>query len=252
METKTNFLKVSLLALFLFITSTAFAANNYVCIGGTFTIPAITPALPGTTTYSWDIKKIVGGVHTSIGGIYPTTASTTYAPPTVIPAGAGAGEYEIVLIFGSTDAAVCAPNAAQLSNIYVLPALSLTLAAPTNPAYCGSAAINSSVITATPAGFPAGANYSTDLVLEYSFTATKDGNAVADLSTVGTFDTATGVFTVNTTVAGEYIVSTAVKYKLNGAGGAFLGGSNGCPSTPVASTKVTVSSTPATPIISIG
>lgn len=235
METKTTLLKSSLLALLLFISSTAFSATYYVCSGATLNLSA--PVVAGTS-YMWDVKQ--GG--TSISG-YPSATAPTSLPTT-------AGTYQIILITTLADPLLCAPNNV-VNDFIVLPALTITLAAPTNPSYCGSSAtVNTSVITPTIGAFPTGAPYTTDLEAEYSYSVVKDGGAAVNGTTVGTINATTGVFTLTTTVAGTYVITGTVKYKQKvGFTGTLLSAS-GCPTVSTTQTIV-VTAAPAAPVITI-
>lgn len=234
METKTTFLKASLVALFLLISGTAFSATYYVCSGATL---SLTPAAPATSiTYSWDVKQ--GG--TSISG-YPRAGVPTSLPTT-------AGTYQVILISTSSDPNVCAPDAVT-NDFIVLPGLGLTIAAPSRSSYCGSATNNSSDITPTPTGFPSGTPYSTDLELEYSYSVVKDGGSAVNGTTVGTID-ANGKFTLTTTVAGTYVITGTIKYKQKTGFTGTLLGTTGCPASSSTQT-ITVTASPSQPTITI-
>lgn len=234
METKSTLLKSSLLALLLFISTSAFSATYYVCVGATLNLS--TPAVGGTT-YMWDVKQ--GGI--SLGG-YPSATA-----PTSLPA---VGTYQVILLTTLADPLLCAPNNV-VNDFIVLPALTLTIAAPTNPSYCGSSStVNTSVITPTLGAFPTGAPYTTDLDADYTYSVVKDGGAPVNGTTVGTINATTGVFTLTTTVAGTYVITGTVKYKQKVGFAGTLLGTSGCPTTSTSQT-VTVTGAPAAPVITI-
>ncbi|WP_379085243.1 hypothetical protein [Pedobacter sp. UC225_65] len=234
METKSTLLKSSLLALLLFISSTAFSATYYVCAGATLNLSA--PVVAGTS-YMWDVKQ--GG--TSISG-YPSATAPTSLPST--------GTYQIILLTTLADPLLCAPNNV-VNDFIVLPALTLTIATPTNPSYCGSSAtVNTSVITPTLGAFPTGAPYTTDLEAEYSYSVVKDGGTAVNGTTVGTINATTGAFTLTATAAGTYVITGTVKYKQKTGFTGTLLGTTGCPTTSTSQT-VTVTGAPAAPVITI-
>ncbi len=234
METKTTFLKSGLLALLLLLSSTAFSATYYVCTGATLNLSA---PVVGGTTYLWDVKQ--GG--TSIPG-YPSATAPTSLP--------SVGTYQVILITTLADPLLCAPNNV-INDFIVLPALTITLAAPSNPSYCGtSSTVNTSVITPTLGAFPTGAPYTTDLEAEYSYSVVKDGGAPVNGTTVGTINATTGVFTLTATAAGTYVITGTVKYKQKVGFTGTLLGTTGCPTSSTTQT-VTVTGAPAQPVITI-
>lgn len=235
METKTTFLKSGLLALLLFLSSTAFSATYYVCIGSTLnlSVPVV-----GGTTYLWDVKQ--GG--TSLPG-YPSATAPSSLP-------SAPGTYQVILLTTLADPLLCAPNNV-INDFVVLPALTLTIGAPSNTSYCGSSpTVNTSVITPTLGAFPTGAPFTTDLEPEYSYSVVKDGGAPVNGTTVGTINATTGIFTLTTTATGTYVITGTVKYKQKTGFTGTLLGTTGCPTSSTTQT-VTVTGAPAQPIITI-
>ncbi len=235
MKKRTTLLKLSLIALFSIISNVAFSATYYVCQGSTLNLA---PAAMTDITYSWDVKQ--GG--TSLPG-YPRAAV-----PTTLPA---AGTYEVILISSTTNPNICAPDVVS-NDFIVLPTLSITLDAPTNPTYCGvSTGIKSSLVGQTTVGFPAGVPYDTDIEAEYSYSVVKDSEPAADGLGFGTID-ATGKYTLTTTTPGVYKITGTVKYKQKtGATGTLLSAS-GCPASSTTSVQtITVTDKPAQPVITI-
>lgn len=244
METKTTFLKSSLVALFLmFIASATFADTYYLCSGGTFTLAPATPA-PAGMVYRYDVNKDGATVSTDL-----TSPPTTFT---------GAGYYEIITktVISPANPALCAP-ASVITNIVVLPTLSLAIGAPSNGSYCGSSTGHESVISLTgtapslPANVvgPPAIPYSTDLVLEYSYSVLKTGDALpVDGATIGTVNQTTGAYTLTTTTPGEYTITGTVKYKKIGST-TLLG--TGCPASS-GTQIVTVTTAPDAPVITVG
>lgn len=231
METKTTLLKMSLLALLLFISSTAFSATYYMCSGSTITLSD--PPVDANLTYTWDVK---------LGGTSVSTYPGSPGKPTGMPS--AAGTYTVTLTSTSANPNICAPDVAEHTMI-VLPALTLTISTPTNPTYCGSATTHSSVITPTQGGFPTGGTFAADLETELSYAVTKDGVTVTPTA-YGTITA--GVYTLNTTTIGVYKITATVKYKQKGTN--VLLGSTGCPTTTTEQT-ITVTSAPGAPTITV-
>ena len=240
MDTKTTFLKLSLMSLFLFISSTAFSATYYVCSNGTVNL---TPDAPGATiTYTWDVKNSGG---TSIA-TYPKTITPSAGVYTItMPAATTADTYTILLISTSSDNSICAPDVAT-NTVIVLPPLRIGITVPNNPAYCTTATSHSSFVTASPGALPSGGTISTDLETEFSYTLTKDGATVNP----GDYGTIAGnVYTLNTSTAGVYIVTATIKYKQKAPTNVLLSSTGGCQST--AARTITVTTTPAAPSITV-
>jgi hypothetical protein len=239
MKTTFTLLKATLIALLVLTSSAAMSATYYACTGSTLalTVPGITGI-----KYSWDVKDSGGQ---SISG-FPRAAA-----PTAI---AIAGSYKVILISEQETPAdgICAPDAVE-TDVVILPALGIDLAAPTNPIYCESnSTISSSVLTPTTTGFPTGTY--TDLEAEYTYTVSKDGATAIDGTTVvggaaalGTVD-ASGVYTLTTKIPGTYVITGHVKYKKTGNGANVLLAT--CEA--ASSTKqVKVTPTPAKPTVTI-
>jgi hypothetical protein len=237
---KTNFtiLKATFIALFFLTSSTAMSATYYACVGSNLTLSA--PAITGIN-YSWDVKNEQG---TSIAG-YPSATA-----PTTIPT---AGKYTVMLISAQAVPAsgICAPDAVE-TDVVILPALTIVLADPTNPAYCASnSTISSSNLTPTTTGFPS--TYA-DLQAEYTYTVSKDGataidgaTAVGGVDALGTID-ANGIYTLTTKIPGTYVITGRVKYKKIGTGDNVLLAT--CESAS-GTKQVIVTPTPAKPIVTI-
>ncbi|RZK75779.1 MAG: hypothetical protein EOO92_15640 [Pedobacter sp.] len=238
MKTTFTLLKATFIALLVLTSSTAMSATYYACTGSTLalTVPGITGI-----KYSWDVKDNLGN---SIAGYPSATAPTAIAT---------AGNYKIMLISEQITPAdgICAPDAVE-TDVVILPALAIDLAAPTNPTYCESnSTISSSVLTPTTTGFPT--TY-TDLAPEYTYMVVKDNGTPIDGTTangnaaaLGTVD-ANGVYTLTTKIPGIYVITGRVKYKKIGTGDNVLLAT--CEA--ASSTKqVTVTATPAKPVVTI-
>ncbi|SFH35004.1 hypothetical protein [Pedobacter insulae] len=253
METKTTFLKSSLLALFLLIstTVTVFADTYYVCSGAALTLTD--PPVDANLTYTWDVKL------NNVSVPYPGSPGK----PTSMPAAAGI--YTVTLTSNLTPAGtlagVCAPETGEY-NVIVLPPLALTIDAPTKPSYCGVSANSESVVSLTgtapslPTNVvgPPAAPYSSDLELEYSYSVVKTVGAVVspavDGATIGTINQTTGAYTLTTDAVGSYAITGTVKYKQKAGFANTLLGTTGCPATSGTQTVV-VTAAPAAPTITI-
>lgn len=235
MKTKSTFLKVSLVALFLFVCNAAFSATYYTCIGTSLNLNA--SAAPSGITYTWDVRQ--GG--NSING-YPAAN-----PPTSFPT---AGTYEVILTATSDAASGTCPSDPVPNTVIVLPALGLTLNAPSVTAYCeANGSVSSSNVTVTPSGEYTAAITANELALEYTYSVTKDGGASVNGTTVGTI-AADGTFTLNTTTPGVYEITGTVKYKQGTVTTSPLLG-DGCPFTSTTKRTVTVTAKPAQPTVTI-
>lgn len=232
MKTKITFLKLSLLALFLMLSSTVFSKTYYMCSGAILTLS--NPVIPGINVL-WEVKQ---GVTT----ITPASA----AVPTSLPT--AAGTYTIITSFTQAVPAdgICAPDYIE-NTFVVLPALTFDLGAPSYLSYCeANSSINSSAITPTTLAVPVGSE--DDLALEYTYVVTKtDGSVVTG---VGSAD-ANGLFTLNTLLPEVYTVNASVKYvEKSGATGELLG-LTGCPETAPTPRTITVTKKPDQPTISV-
>ncbi|WP_276088536.1 PKD domain-containing protein [Pedobacter sp. JY14-1] len=235
MKTTSTLLKVSLVALFLFLAHLSSAATYYTCIGTNLNLNATTA--PAGITYTWDVRQGA----TSISGYPASTAPTSF--PT-------AGTYVVVLTATSDAASGSCPSDPVENTIIVLPPLGLTLGNPSAAAYCAAnGTVNSSNIAATTTGQYTDAITANDLAISYSYSVTKDGGTAVDGATVGTI-AADGTFTLNTTDAGIYIITGSVKYVQGTVTtNALLG--NGCPVNATGSKTVTVTAKPAQPTVTI-
>lgn len=238
MKTKTTLLKVSLLALFLFISTNAWSAIYYTCNGSSLNLSV--PAITGIN-YMWDVKDLDG--TTSLSG-YPRAGVPT-SLPTV------AGNYKVFLSSTQADpnSGICAPDVVE-NTIIVLPSLSMVLNAPTHASYCAAnSTVSSSDITLTNAiTLPSGST--ADLELEYTYSV-NNGTATVDGSTIGSIDPLTGKFTLNTVVAGTYIITGTVKYKQKTGFTNALLGTTGCVTTSTTAQTITVTPKPTAPVITI-
>lgn len=252
MKAKTTLLKLSMVALFLFTSSIAWAQATpdryYICANSTLSLAVQAPTSIPDITFSWDVFQ----GSTSIGNGYPTAASANANAnaPTGLPATPGV--YTIKLNSVSTNPNVCAPDVVEYE-VIVLPTLASTASA-SQTTYCsdatGAGAILSSVISQSVTGLPATAPYSTDLELEYSYSVVKGTDAAVD-GVIGGFGTiSNGAFTLSTTDAAVYKITGTVKYKQKAGNTGVLLSTAGC---PVSATEVTVTVTdkPAKPTIVI-
>ncbi len=201
MKTKFTMLKTTLVVLFVLIASTAMSATVYVCTGATVNLGVTN--LPAGTTALWDVRQ--GG--TSITGYPSATAPTTFAT---------AGSYEVILVSVTSGATGACTSDPVANTVNVLPPLALTLATPTNPAYCEGAGTNqSSQIGVSGAAVPT--DYVADLGLTYTYsvsngTNTYNGTDQLSGAAIGTIDPATGAYTLTTKVPGTYVITGTVKY----------------------------------------
>jgi hypothetical protein len=236
MKTK-NIIQASILTVILMLTAQfASAAIYYVCIGSTLSFSTPTPITD--VTYSWDVKDTDG--TTSLSG-YPRASAPTSLPST-------AGTYLIRLISTPDNATVCAPDVVENSFV-VLPALSVTIGAPSLAAYCETAATKTSLITQTTSSVPGGTT--SDLEIEYSYMVAKDGGAAVDGTTgsLGSID-GTGKYTLSTVVPGSYVITGYVKYKQKTGFTNKLLSAGGCPANSGTQT-VTVTAKPTAPTITV-
>ncbi|MBE9600156.1 hypothetical protein [Pedobacter sp. MC2016-24] len=239
MKTKITFLKASLVALFLFVSSTAWSATYYTCSGATLSLT--TPVVTGIT-YTWDVKPAAGGA--SITGFPSATA------PTTLPA---SGSYTVYLSSAQTvpGSGICPADVVE-NTFIVLPSLSIALVDPTHPSYCAAnTTVVSSDITVTGPVLPSTSG--SDLVLDYTYSVsavTSSGTNVVDGTTVGTIDQATGKFTLTTLIPGVYTVTGKVKYKAAASPTNTLLGT-GCEATSAVTKVITVIEKPTAPIITI-
>lgn len=240
MKITSTIIKVSLTALFSFVSSVAMSATYYVCTGATIALGANN--LPAGTTALWDLRQS----GSSLSGYPSATAPTTFAT---------AGVYEVILV-SVTGAATGACASDPVSHtVNVLPALSLTLGTPNNDAYCeGTGTATSSEMT--PSGVTIPTDYAADLGFTYTYSVTSGANTyngTDDLngSPLGSIDPLTGKYTLSTKVPGTYVITGSVKYvQLSGATGTLLG--DGCPATASGTIRtVTVTPKPAQPTITI-
>lgn len=241
MKRKTNLLKFSLVALFLFISSTAWSATYYVCAGATLSLNPGTPT--AGITYKWDVKPSAGGASIED---YPRAAAPTSLP---------AGSYTIYLISSQTtpSGTICPPDVVE-NTFIVLPAITMVLDAPTHAQYCGkSSTIVSSDIAVLPVLTLPGTT-GTDLIYEYSYSVSAlvgGTTTVVDGATIGTINQTNGTYTLNTTVPGVYTITGKVKYKQAPGFTNALLGTTGCPATSTTTKVVEVLAAPAAPVITI-
>lgn len=235
MKTRFTFFRTILFALFLMISSTALADTFYVCIGATLTL---NPAATTGVTYSWDVKDTDG--ITSLTG-FPRATAPTSLPSTP-------GTYKVLLISTPISSTDCAPDVVE-HNFIVLPALTISLGAPSNPSYCETSATPSSLITQSASTVPTGTG--NDLEIEYSYMVAKDGGTAVDGTTGGLGSIAAdGKYTLSTTTPGVYVITGTVKYKQKTGFTNALLNASGCPATSATQT-VTVTAKPAKPTITI-
>jgi hypothetical protein len=236
MKTNSTLFKVTLVALFTLITSSAMSATYYACAGATLSLNA---TLPTGTTAKWDIKKD----GTQFGTPGPT-APTSFTDP---------GTYTITLVSETSAASGLCPSDPETNTIIILPALALNLAAPSAPAYCAANGIANSDIVASGASLPSTSG--TDLVLEYTYSVDATINGVTTTvagASIGTIDQATGKYTLTTLVPGSYAIKGTVKYKqATGNTTNNLLGTTGCPATSTDVRTVVVTPVPTKPTIVI-
>ncbi|MCD0490628.1 hypothetical protein LPB86_20490 [Pedobacter sp. MC2016-14] len=248
MKTKLTKLGATLLCVFA-LQMSAFAVSYplYLCGGATAALrpdATVTAALLPGDRIMWQEFQADG--TTPIGTVTEiavTTAATAPAYTTASGLATGAHVYKVFVISAAPN--TCSGDVSDPFSLYVLPTSSVTLGAPTVANYCeagGSA--TSSVVTATPSTFDSSL---TDVSFAFTWTATKDGAAVSDVTTVGT--AASNVFTINTTAVGEYTVKTSIAYTVS-SGVLKSGDSAGCVQSSGSSTAVKVTAKPGKPVIS--
>ncbi|HMI02788.1 MAG TPA: hypothetical protein VK541_09920 [Pedobacter sp.] len=233
MKTKITFLKVSLVALFLFISNAAWSATYYTCINTGLNLTAT--AAPGTTLL-WDVHK--DGAVGSVSGYPSATAPASFAD---------AGSYVVTLVNRTDAASGTCPSDPIDNTIIVMPALAFGLGTPSLAVYCAAnTTTNTSTAAATVTNTQADAITANFLALNFTYTATKD-NVAVPIAQVGTVAT-DGTFTFNTIIPGTYIITGSVKYVQGTVTTNPLLG-NGCPVSASSTQQVIVTDKPAQPTI---
>ncbi|MBC8984424.1 hypothetical protein H9X96_01390 [Pedobacter sp. N36a] len=260
MKTKFKTLKLIAIAVTLFalpFNASASAFDLYLCGGGTASLlpdVTVTGTLKVNDIVVWQEFNATTDVPMGTATQLTVTANGV-APSFPLPAlGTGAHNYKVFVISASANS--CSGDVSDAFKIYALPAPTITLAAPTLT-FCESGsntALTSSVITATAAAL---ATELTDVSYEFVWSATKDANAVGDVTTVGTIDPIlpaslnVNTFTLNNTAGhGAYIFKAKINYKV--AAGTLKGDTGtGCIVESGASPTINVTAKPAKPIIRI-
>lgn len=178
----------------------------------------------------------------------PITYSAANSTDLTIPANLAVGLHNYTTKIES--AAGCWGDMSDPFEIYKLPTKDLALTTGVST-YCGAASgsVAGSTITATTtpaAALPAGIDYA------YTWTVTSGGNP-ATPGTPDNSNTATSVYTMNTTTAGSYMFNASVKYVLAAGNTGVLvsADTNGCSVTSVSSLTVIVTPKPTKPTISL-
>ncbi|MFN0256610.1 hypothetical protein [Pedobacter ureilyticus] len=175
----------------------------------------------------------------------PFTYTTSGTADLIIPASLAPGLHNYTSRIES--AAGCLGDLSDPYEIFKLPAKTLALTV-NNSTYCGanSGSTSGSVITATTtaAGVPAGIEYA------YTWTVTQGGNP-ATPGSADNSNSATSLYTMNTTVAGTYIFNATVKYVLSSGntGTLVAADTNGCEVNAAATQTVIVTPKPTKPTI---
>lgn len=260
---KTNFKTLKLIAIAFTLFAVPFNAladsfDLYLCGAGT---AGLSPDLAVTATLKAN-DQLIWQEFTSAG--VPTGSPTTVnvatdgvAPPfTVTALAVGAHYYKVHVVTANPTS--CAGDVSPAFNIYALPAPGVTLAAPTTT-FCeanSNPTLQSSVITATATAL---APILSDVTYGFTWTATKDAAAVADVTTIGAISALDPLavninkFTLNNTAGkGAYIFKAAVQYVIPAGKGTFRGDNTaGCTAESAASPTITVTPKPGTPTIII-
>lgn len=241
------------LILLLSITISGYAQTTYsdVYLCGNVTA-TLRPNVPAPTILANGDK-----VHWFLDGsplIVKTYDGTDASIQITVPANLPVGEHKYTTIVET--AAECMGDESEPFNIYKLP--NKTLALTENRAtYCAeeSNAIKDATITATTTITPATPALPAGIEYAYTWSVTKDGNAVSP-GTADNSNTSTSVYTMNTTTAGTYIFHAKVKYVLNAA--AMANGSvlkaedtEGCEVEQTSTTTVIVTPKPSKPTITL-
>jgi hypothetical protein len=248
MKTKIN--KIGLILMLLFVLPVATFAVSYplyLCGGATANLkpdPTVEAALGVGDRVMWQEFDASGAPIGTVTPLTVTVAGTAPSFTTISTLSTGEHTYKVFVISASPN--TCTGDVSDPFKLYVLPTASVSLGAPSNGNYCEAASgtNQSSVITATAT--PTIDASLTDVSYTYTWTATKDGSAVTDVTTIGT--QATNVFTMNTNVKGSYIFTTAIKYTV-ASGTLKSADGNGCVHTSAPSTPIVVTPKPGKPTI---
>jgi len=250
---KRKLTQLSAILVFLFALPMAtFAASYplYLCGGATANLkpdPAVEAALAVGDQVMWQEFQTDGTTPIGTAVSLPVTvAGTAPAFTTATSLATGEHTYKVFVISASPN--TCTGDVSDPFKLYVLPSSSVSLGAPSNANYCEAASgtNQSSVITATAS--PAIDPSLSDVSYTYTWTATKDAAAVADITTIGS--QATNVFTLNTTAKGSYVFTVGIKYTIAAGQGTLKSAdNNGCVQTSSPSTPVVVTPKPGKPSI---
>lgn len=239
--TSKTYLKILIIALFI-TQGKAFAQTYPVYLCGTSASVTLVPNAVINTGDRIVWVETTGGVNTEV--------QNSTSPNFVTPAGLSVGEHSYQVHIISAAPAGCAGDPSDEYKIYQLPSTTITLAAPTLANYCSvitPAASSAIVATSTP-----GQTLPQDVTYAYTWTATKGGTAVADVTTIGSVSTSsntlTNTFTLNTTSVGVYALTASSKYVVPTGSTLKSSDGQGCVNTTTPET-VTVSPQPAKPTI---
>jgi|GEM_PF-520939 len=156
----------------------------------------------------------------------------------------------------SANPANCSGDLSDNVEIYRLPDLTLNLTSLV-AAYCAEASggVAESIITATTTT-QNDHTLPTDVLLAYSWSATRDAEAVDPISSIGIVEpnnttalALTNTFTMNAIGIGEYAFSATVAYPVQSADGITIKG--GCSANSEANAVVTVTPKPGKPTITV-
>lgn len=161
------------------------------------------------------------------------------------------GEHHFKVFVISANPNNCSGDVSDPLELYVLPAKTLALGAPSAAVYCENAATAShlSTIVATPTPgqtLPANVGYA------YTWSALKDASVTPiDGATIGTAtsDATTGTLTVNTSDVGSYVIKASVKYTVPSTSTLKSGDSNGCDQASTNSQTIKVAPKPGKPTV---
>lgn len=253
MKTKSTTLRLIAVAFFLFALPFSVLADSYplyLCGGATAnlkpdaTVEATLAVGDKVVWQEWSLADLPIGTATELS---VTTAGT--APVFTLSNSLSSGEHRFKVFIISAAPNTCSGDVSPSYNLYVLPEATVTLGTPSNASFCQGASNPTTQSSVIPANATAIAPALTDVSYTYTWTATKDGGAVTDVTTIGVASGNT--FTLNNTAgAGAYVFTASIKYAV-AAGVLKSSDSDGCVKTSGASSTITVTPKPSTPTIVI-
>lgn len=253
MKTKFTNLRLIAVAFFLFALPFSVLADSYplyLCGGATANLKPDVTVEAGLAVGDQVVWQEWSTADAPIGTATPlsvTVAGT--APVFTVSNSLSTGEHRFKVFIISASPNTCSGDVSPAFSLYVLPEATLALGTPSNASFCQGASNPTTQSSVIPANATAIAAALTDVSYAYTWTATKGGVAVGDVSTIGVASGNT--FTLNNTAgAGAYIFTASIKYVV-AAGVLKSGDTNGCVKTSAPSSTITVTPKPATPTIMI-